>query len=333
MSRQPAPHRSPVLSTWLALGGAVVAILAIALVGLWAWQQAAEIRALEDEIMVLYGERQQTRDQITGLRATASVLEQQMAGLQAGDPAQGGASAAPEPPASGDPVPPADVQSSLDAFAARLEHLEGALSEALSRIEDLEGEGSAGPAVEAVPAQARLVVAAQKQSHTLSCESAAAAMVAQYHGLSLSEAQVLAALPTSDNPYLGFRGNVDGPPGGIEDYGVYAGPILDILNAHGLRAELVDGGMEGIKAALGGGQPVIAWITYDCQYSTPVTRTIDGTVVSLVPYQHAVVVTGYSDAGVWANDPWDGQEDFYAAADFERALSYFSNMAIKVAAP
>lgn len=327
MSHRPAPRRALQLSTWLALGGAVVVILAIALVGLWAWQQAAEIRALKDEVHVLYGQRQETRAQLTDLRATAAILEQQLDELQTGDPVQGGASAAADPGAAG------DVQSDLEALAARLDRLEAALSDALARIEAAEAEGTGDPAPGALPAQARLVVPAQRQSHNLSCESAAAAMVAQYYDLPLSEAQVIAALPGSDNPYLGFRGNIDGPPGGIEDYGVYAGPILDVLNDHGLRAELVQGSLEGIKAAIAGGRPVIAWITYDCQYSTPVTRTVDGTVVSLVPYQHAVVVTGYNRDGVWANDPWDGQEDFYATVDFERALAYFGDMAIMVAAP
>jgi len=45
------------------------------------------------------------------------------------------------------------------------------------------------------------------------------------------------------------------------------------------------------------------------------------------------VVSGYNDEGVWANDPWDAKTDFYAAADFQRALSYFGDMAIEVAGP
>ncbi|MEJ2208409.1 MAG: C39 family peptidase [Anaerolineae bacterium] len=325
MSRRPLPRRSSALATWLALGGAVVGILAIALVGLWAWQQAAEIRALEDEIQVLYGQRQETRAQLADLQATAAVLEQQLSDLQADAAAQGGAAA--------DAQATDDVQADLETVTARLDRLEAALSEALGRIEAVEATGTGDPPPAALPAQARLAVAAQRQSHNLSCESAAAAMVARYYGLALSEAQILAALPASDNPYLGFRGNVDGTPGGIEDYGVYAGPILNVLNDHGLGAELVQGGLAGIQAAIASGRPVIAWITYDCQYSTPVTRTVGGAVVSLVPYQHAVVVTGYDGDGVWANDPWDGQEDFYAAADFERALAYFGDMAIVVSAP
>jgi hypothetical protein len=46
-----------------------------------------------------------------------------------------------------------------------------------------------------------------------------------------------------------------------------------------------------------------------------------------------VVVTGYEADGVWANDPWDGKEDFYPTADFERAMGYFGEMAVEVASP
>ena len=158
-------------------------------------------------------------------------------------------------------------------------------------------------------------------------------MAAQYHGSNLSEADVLAALPYNDNPNIGFRGNIDGPTGGIQDYGVYAGPILEVLNNHGLQAWPVRGGVAGIRAAVARGNPVIAWVTYDCLPSTPVETTINGETVALVPNQHVVVVTGYNADGVWANDPWDGQQDFYTVADLERAMAYFDDMAIEIAAP
>jgi uncharacterized protein YvpB len=114
---------------------------------------------------------------------------------------------------------------------------------------------------------------------------------------------------------------------------VYAGPILEILNARGLQARTVTDGVEGIKSAIVRGNPVIAWVTYDCQPSIPTTKEIDGQEVTLVPNQHVVVVTGFNAEGVWANDPWDGQEDFYQMGDLQRAMSYFGDMAIEIAAP
>jgi uncharacterized protein YvpB len=209
-------------------------------------------------------------------------------------------------------------QTALDQLGARIDALDPGIS----------SESGANPAPEV-----RLTIARQQQSHNLSCESSAASMVGHYLGVNLTEAEALAALPLNENPNLGFRGNVDGPTGGIEDYGVYAGPIIALLNNRGLQARLVEGGLEGVKAAIRRGHPVIAWVTYNCLPSTPVTVTIDGAEVSLVPNQHVVVVTGYNPAGVWANDPWDGQEDFYPNAEFVRAMGYFDNMAIEVAAP
>jgi uncharacterized protein YvpB len=327
VTRGSSRRGSPPLFVWFALGGVVVTIPAMSLLGLWSWQQAAQIQALQRETLVQHSEHQQAGEQIAALEATASALEQYLA-------------SSPQP--QGDSVLPATeidvaaeqwtkLQTRLEQVASRLDRLEAAFEEVVGRLQIL--EAAADPAPEPLPAEARLSVPPQKQSRNLSCESSAAAMAAQYHGVPLTEAEVLVALPRADDPNLGFRGNVDGAPGGIQDYGVYAGPILEILNAHGLQAWLVKGGPDGIKAAIARGHPVVAWITYNCQVSTPITRTVDGHTVSLVPYQHAVVVTGYDGGGIWANDPWDGLVDYYATADFSRALAYFDNMAIEVALP
>jgi hypothetical protein len=74
-------------------------------------------------------------------------------------------------------------------------------------------------------------------------------------------------------------------------------------------------------------------VTYNCQPSTPRDVTINGGTVTLVPWQHVVVVVGYSPEGFWANDPYDGLEDYYPTVDFERAIAYFGDMAIEVTAP
>lgn len=327
MSRSSSRRRSLPLFAWLALGGVVPTILAVALLGLWSWQQAGQIQALKREVLAQENEHQQAQEQLAALRGTASALEQHLA--SADPPQEDLAPPVAEAVTTADQL--TELQSRLEQIGSRLDRDEAALAEALGRVQALEDTDDLTP--ESLPSQARLVVPAQKQSHNLSCEASAAAMAAQYHGVPLTEAQVLAALPQADNPNLGFRGNVDGPPGEIQDYGVYAAPILDILNANGLKARLLEGGSEGIKAAIARGNPVLAWITYNCQASTPVAATVDGQVLNLVPYQHTVVVTGYDGGGVWANDPWDGQVDYYATADFRRALAYFDDMAIEVAAP
>ncbi len=173
-----------------------------------------------------------------------------------------------------------------------------------------------------------------QQAHSLSCESSAAAMAANFYGVGVNEETIIAALPKHDNPHLGFRGDIDGPYGGIEDYGVYAEPIRQILVQLGLKVEHLTGGIEEIKAEIQRGHVIIAWITYDLQVETPQqVTTSDGQIVTLVPYQHVVLVTGYNASGLWVNDPYSGTQAFYPDADFRRSFAYLGNMALVVSPP
>jgi uncharacterized protein YvpB len=307
----------------------IIAVIALAVVVLQEYQEVQSLRATLDAVRE---DQEATNARLVTVQSTAVAMESQVAALEARDPAQQLASLQAALDNVSDDQELATLRASLRELQARVSTLQLALDELAAKTEALEpgvSDGAAGNTL----SKSRLMVARQRQSHNLSCESSAASMVAQYHGVSLSEDDALAALPLNDNPHLGFRGNVDGPTGGLEDYGVYAAPIQAILSAHGLPTWPVDGGLEGIKAAIGRGNPVVAWVTYNCAHSTPVKTTIGGQEVTLVPNQHVVVVTGYNAQGVWANDPWDGQEDFYSYSDFARAMGYFGDMALEVAAP
>jgi uncharacterized protein YvpB len=330
------------LASWLLLAGLlVVALGAVAVGAVVMRRQAAEVTSLRAQVDELAA-----RARLVEADATTTALDDRLAALEraaslaaqaTAEPAAAPATVVPE--ACADPARQA-------ALAGRIEELERQVA-ALATANVVPGpstgdggvpetgpdEAPGGPAPQALPGTVRLAVEPQKQRHNLSCESCAAAMAARYHGVDVSEEDVLAALPRHDNPHLGFRGNVDGPTGGTVDYGVYAAPVAAVLSDLGLNARIVEGGLAGIRAALARGNPVVAWVTYDCLLSTPVTVTVTGEPVVLVPYQHAVVVTGYEAGGVWANDPWDGGEEYYQEANFERAMSYFSDMAIEVAAP
>jgi uncharacterized protein YvpB/uncharacterized protein YoxC len=303
-----------------------VMALAFMVLGVWVWQETKRVQELEAGLASLSHEAQTAESQALALQDTTAALEARLVTLESQDVSQQIARLEAALAASGDSQQVADLRASLSAVQADVNGFQLALDSLATRMNALEAKG-------VLPPEARLEVARQKQSHNLSCESSAASMVAQYHDVGLGEEAVLAALPLDPNPHLGFRGNVDGPTGGTQDYGVYAPPLLDVLNSNGLRARPVKGGLDGIKAAIARGNPVIAWVTYDCRPSTPEVTTIDGETVTLVPWQHVVVVTGYNEQGVWANDPWDGKVDYYPAADFRRALSYFGDMAIEVAGP
>lgn len=327
MSEQHAHRRrSPPLAAWLLVGVLAIAIAA------QAWLQFRQVEVLRAELESVQVEVQALRAALVAVKSTAMTQETPPGELDAGELAR----------------QMAEIQAALTTAdeSQQIEDLKTLLAELQARVDaqqvvlnDLAAESTArepatGDAVATPHSDAqRLPVARQQQSHNLSCESSAASMVARFLGVPLSEAEVLSALPLNDNPHLGFRGNVDGPTGGIEDYGVYAEPIAEVLKTRGLRVQPVVGGLAGIKAALDRGNPVIAWVTYNCLPSTPVKVVVGDELVTLVPNQHTVVVTGYNADGVWANDPWDGQEDFYPTADLKRAMGYFGDMALEVSAP
>ena len=333
MSPRTTRRRKPQIVVWLAVGLGAVAVSSCLALSVWTWMQEDELKALRTSLRAQQAERGTSEARIVALQGTTTALAEHLAILEAGTQQQ-------EPVASGragggsleSPQELVDLQAALAEIQGEVETLRSAVIDMVDHVHEGQDSAAAEP-TRSMSDTVRLTVERQQQSHNLSCESSAASMVAQYHGWQLSEQEVLAALPYNANPHLGFRGNVDGPTGGTADYGVYAEPILDILNARGLHAVRTDGGLEGIRSAISRGNPVIAWVTYNCQPSTPVTELVDGQQVTLVPYQHVVVVTGFSSEGVWANDPWDGQEDFYTTSDFARAMSYFGNMAIEVAKP
>jgi len=332
MDRAGAGRRqSPPAIVWFLVGIVAAVTAACVVMAVVAWDEAQQIEGLQAEMESLRSERRSTEARVAALQGTATAVESRLTTLEANDPAQ-------QLAALQAAVESASDSDELDALQVSFEQIQEEIDSFQTSLDDLAGRIRAlEPATtfdqQSLPAEARITVARQRQSHSLSCESSAAAMVAQFPGLNISEADVLAALPLNDNPHLGFRGNIDGPTGDTQDYGVYAEPILAYLNSHGLKAWSVAGGLEGIKAAIARGNPVIAWMTYNCMVSTPIEVNVEGQAVTLVPYQHVVVVTGYNAGGVWANDPWDGQEDFYSFDDFERATGYLGDMAIEVAAP
>ncbi|MDO8688688.1 MAG: C39 family peptidase [Dehalococcoidia bacterium] len=176
-----------------------------------------------------------------------------------------------------------------------------------------------------------LPVPAFAQERNLSCESSAAAMAANYFGAPLREAQIVAAIPANPNPHLGFRGNVDGWFGGVDEYGVYAEPIAKVLADHGLNAEVVYGlSPQALREAISHNKVVVSWITYQVAVRTPTTRDINGEKVVLVPWEHAVAVKGYDAEGIYVNDPGTGAGAYYTNQDFARASGYFGGMAVIV---
>lgn len=181
------------------------------------------------------------------------------------------------------------------------------------------GRATAAPAGKSV----KLRVPVLAQQHSLTCEAAAARMVAAYLGKPVTEAWLQAQLGNDDNPHKGFRGNVDAAFGGTVNYGVYAEPVAKALRALGLNADARYGvGYADLRAALDRGQPVIVWLS---QFAAPGYYDQPGGF-RLVPGEHVYVVVGYRDQGYWVNDPLNGGRQFLVHVIPHWEL--FSNMAV-----
>lgn len=168
-----------------------------------------------------------------------------------------------------------------------------------------------------------------RQQHSLTCESSAASMATRGR---VSERQIMGTMVRNPNPNLGFRGNPDGQQGKkLVDYGVYAEPVHQVLLRYGYRSDvLMYQGYGAIMSYINRGWPVIAWITYALQPAQPRLVWASGLPVFLVPHEHAVLIVGYDMTSVMANDPWTGKRVTYDWGNFDRAWSYFDNMALAV---
>jgi uncharacterized protein YvpB len=146
----------------------------------------------------------------------------------------------------------------------------------------------------------------------LSCESRSTSDLARYFGIEINELEFLYALPSSDNPEVGFVGSVHGylgqlPPIG---YGVHAKPVAKLMRSYGLDAKAHRGmALKAIKREIAAGRPVMVWAIKDMGYSTPVEYTAkDGSTTTVARFEHTFIVIGYN-------------QDFITVLDNERVYS------------
>ena len=169
------------------------------------------------------------------------------------------------------------------------------------------------------------------QWYSLSCEYAAAAAVTLYWGDVVSQRDFIREIPKHPNPHVGFRGNIHGPHGGVRDYGIYAEPLVPVLQRRGYGATVFYGGVSRLKANLAAGNPVVVWITTGRYVERPVYRfNHEGETFKLVPYEHTVVAYGYDDDGIHLMDVGDGEFYYTEWSSFLRRWSYFDQMALAI---
>ena len=137
-----------------------------------------------------------------------------------------------------------------------------------------------------------------RQYFPLGCEAATAKDWANYFGKDFNEFVFQYKLPISDNPDLGFVGNVNSPWGQVPPYayGVYAGPLAALLNAYGIPAKAYKGySLDQIKAKIAGNKPVITWVIGNVVGGVPAEYTdAQGNKTIVAAYEHVVIITGYN---------------------------------------
>lgn len=178
-----------------------------------------------------------------------------------------------------------------------------------------------------------LGVPATEQAWALSCEYAATSAATAYYGTAITQWRLRVSVGTDENPHKGFRGSITGTWGGTKDYGVYAEPIAAVLRERGFAHSYVFyGGADNLRAEIGAGHPVVAWITGTWQPSSRyVLYDAAGDRYSLIPDEHAVTVYGYDDAGVWVMDPAHADKSHVSWQTFLTAWNQIDGMALVVA--
>lgn len=163
-------------------------------------------------------------------------------------------------------------------------------------------------------------------------ELTAVSVATAYWGTSISENTLLESLEMSDNPHLGFRGDVNGEYGGTDDYGVYAAPLSEALAEHGFIGEVfyADGDAAQLTERIDRGLPVVAWITYQTAEAEPQQVDDDVRPFTVVPGKQAVVVYGYDDEGVLVVDVANGGYSHINWTDFMRSWNYFDGMGLAI---
>jgi len=141
-------------------------------------------------------------------------------------------------------------------------------------------------------------VKSRKQHFPLGCEASAAVDLADYFGITINEFEFQHKLPLSDNPDLGFVGNVESPWGQVPPYayGVHAKPVADLLSAYGLPAKGIKHfTIEDLKMEIAQDHPVIAWVIGNCVGGVPYEYTDQqGNTTTVAAFEHVIIVTGYN---------------------------------------
>ena len=185
-----------------------------------------------------------------------------------------------------------------------------------------------GPTITSEPI-VMLPVPTYAQTRNLSCEFAATHAATAAIGPGIGAQTLIDSVPLALNPHNGYRGNIDGQWGNTDDYGVYASPLIPVLNAHGYVGESFYsmGDTEILKAHLNAGNPVVVWLGF---WGDTRERLDDDGQYSVFAGMHVVTAIGYDELGVYVMDPASGTVDHYDWATFSAMWSIVDGMGLAV---
>jgi len=158
---------------------------------------------------------------------------------------------------------------------------------------------------------------------------------AAFFGEEINEFNFQYELPLSDNPDLGFVGEVHSPWGQTPPYGygVHAAPIAELLQQYGLPARAAKGfTLEQVKQELSSGEPLIAWVIGNMVGGVPAEYTDKaGNTTIVAAYEHVVLLTGYDSDSIRYNN---NGKVFEAPTDvFLSSWGVLGNMVVYFDAP
>lgn len=172
------------------------------------------------------------------------------------------------------------------------------------------------------------------QTYGLSCESRSATDVSAFWGITTDEKTLLELMPRSDDPEIGFVGDIDDPWGYVppQSYGVHAEPIADVLRQSGLNAS-ARVGMTWVELQdeITRGRPVIVWVVGAVWNGTPILYTTQaGRQVIVAAFEHTMIMIGYDRENVTLVNAGDGKTGTYPISDFQTSWKVLNQMAVTV---
>lgn len=173
-------------------------------------------------------------------------------------------------------------------------------------------------------------VPAYQQSRSLSCEYASVFIATAAFGNPIPEDDYIASTAVTTNPHDGFRGDIDGPWGSTDDYGIYAEALIPNLNAHGYVGEVSYSADAGyLMGQVDLGRPTVVWVA--TRGDTGFYEQDEaGNSFKLVPFEHVVVAYDYDAGGVYVSDPGIASYLYLTWDWFLPAWSVLDGMALSI---